>query len=265
MTTDDQTRKPARAKVLKGSKQPPVHVQGKPQEPGVKRAGKGWTSHSGGGKGTPAARPGGRGRIYPIQVVTTRWKDSRTGKFVKSPNDGTPLRLKVARPRAGAKDGMVITRTFKRDEATGMRVPVRYKVQYLEAREAHRRGELGTAELRALEDNLADGLMSEEGQAIMRQVEAAQHSQEMHAAHRSDKAKRAAVTRKAKTATRKHRSAAAIQSDHLKIQADLQAARLALKTARTSKSVEAKRRRIHTLTTKAAKVRKEAKAAGVSL
>ncbi|TDE85967.1 MULTISPECIES: hypothetical protein [Deinococcus] len=250
-----------------------LSLQGKAEEVGGRWR---WTGPVGGIKGgtvrrkgetRPAPKPGTASRRpaqpYPIQVVSTRWKDPRTGRFVRTPHEGRPLKLKVARPKT--TDGMIVTRIYKRDEATGLRVPVRYRVQYLEARAAHRRGELGAQELRELEQDLADGLLSEEGQAILAKVEAMRHSEEMGAAYRSDKAKRAAATRKANAARKKHRSGDAIRADHLKAQADLRVARERLQAARTERARQTYQTRVRNLNLKLGRLAKEAKAAGVTL
>lgn len=245
-------------------------IQGQAQEVGGRWK---WTGAAAGIKGgtvrrrgeprPPAAKAGAasrpRAHIYPIQVVTTRWKDSRTGRFTRSPKEATPLRLKIG--RASQTDGMIITRIHKTDEATGLRVPVRYKVQYLEARAAHGRGELGLKELRALETDIADGLLSEEGQAILAKVDALK----MGAAHRSDKATRAAATRKTTVATKKHRAASAIQTDHLKAQNDLKEAKRKMGAAKTAHTRHTYQTQVRNLNLKLGRLAKEAKAAGVRL
>ncbi|THF88482.1 hypothetical protein E7T09_04555 [Deinococcus sp. KSM4-11] len=204
-----------------------------------------------------ASRP--RAHIYPIQVVSTRWKDARTGRWVKTPKESTPLRLKVG--RASQQDGMVITKIHKRDEATGIRIPVRYRVQFLEARRAVARGELTQAQLRDLEQDIADGLLSEDGQKILEQIE----RQGLHSAYRSDQATRAAATRKAKVSTKKHRTATQIRTDHLKASNDLKAAQLKLGKAKTSKAQQTHRTRIRNLNLQLGRLVKEAKSAGVTL
>ncbi|WP_034383136.1 hypothetical protein [Deinococcus sp. YIM 77859] len=251
-----------------------LSIQGKAEEVGGRWR---WTGPVGGGlkggtvrrKGEkrPAAQPGAASRRpahpYPIQVVSTRWKDPRTGRFVRTPRDGQPLKLKVAAPKT--TEGMIVTRINRRDEATGLSLPLKYRVQYLEARAAHRRGELGAKELRELENDLADGLLTEEGQRILAKAEALRHSQEMGAAHRSDKAKRGAATRKAKAATRKHRSGDAIRADHLKALNDLNAARQRLQAARTEQARRTHQTRVRNLNLKLGRLAKEAKDAGVTL
>lgn len=237
-----------------------------------------WTGPLGGGikggkvrrkgeKRPAPARPAAASRRpahpYPIEVVSTRWKDPRTGRFVRTPQGAQPLRLRVARPKT--TEGMIVTRVHRRDEATGLRVPVKYRVQYLEARQAHRRGELGAKELRELEQDIADGLLSEEGQKILAKVEALRHSEEMGAAHRSDQARRGAATRKAKAASKTHRPASAIRGDHLKAQNDLRDAQARLDKARTAKARQTHQTRVRNLNLKLGRLVKEAKDAGVRL
>ncbi len=208
--------------------------------------------------------------IYPIKIVTTRWKDRRTGLFVKTPDNQVPLKLRVHKPRTGTgeAEGLHVIRQYRTDPLSGERVPVKFSVRFPEARAAYKRGELGKAELDALERDLADGLLSAEGQKILERAERVRHSHEMSAAFRSDRAKRSATTRaraRASGIPPKRRHVDAIRTDWLKVQAALEATRTAHLKARTPASAAKHKTRERSLITRRDKLRTEAKQAGVRL
>jgi len=176
--------------------------------------------------------------------------------------------VKRAKVESGEAEGLHVVRQYRTDPISGERVPVKFSVRFPEARAAYRRGELGKAELDELERDLADGLLSAEGQKIMERAERAREAHELAAAYRSDRAKRGAATRARKRAAStppKRHNVASIQRDWLKVEADLEATRIKHLKARTPNSAANHKAKERHLLNRRDKILKLAKAAGVRL
>lgn len=245
------TPKASRAKAKKGSKKPPVMVQGRPQVAGageVKRKGKGWTAKRGAGKGTAAP--------YPVKVCSTRFKDPETGRWARTPKDVKAATTSRARTRKGKTEGGLILMRKKVDgEVLGARVvdPT--------MRAAQRRGKVTKAQVREHERGLSGDLLAHSNPRLAASVD----SERMHAAHNSDKAKRGAATRKAKAKLKKHRPEASIRADALKLRGNLAEVRRKLSVASTPRQKETLRKREANLREKQRKLERESKAAGFNL
>lgn len=239
----DATPKPSRAKAVKGSKKPPVHVKGKPKVGETKRKGKGWTAKQGTGKGTEAS--------YPVKVCSTRYKSSKSGRFVKTPKDAPA----PGKARKGKVGGLVLVRGVQEGEVLSA------KVINSDMRNAQRRGKLTKAQVREEERNLSDELLAQSNPRLAASID----NDRMRQSHQSDKAKRGAATRKRNAATKKHRPASAIKADHLKATADLAATKAKLGKATAPQARATHQTRIRNLNLKLGRLQKEAKAAGVTL
>ncbi|GGB80437.1 hypothetical protein [Deinococcus soli (ex Cha et al. 2016)] len=234
---------PGRAKVRMESKDPRVLVQGTPAVEGKTGSGRNWTRK---GRTTRAAQP------YPVKVCQTQYRDPTTGRIAPNPNKARPAGR--AQLRKGTADGglILINRTVDR-EVMGS------KVIDTGMRAAQRRGKVRKADVRDHEKELSRDLLRHKNPQLADSVDL----ERMHEAHRSDKARRGAATRKVRARTRKHRPEAAIRADVLKVQADLKEVRRKLSVAITIKQNETLRKRERNLVAKAAKLRREEKAAGL--
>lgn len=154
------------------------------------------------GKGFSVVRPEAGQRQkgkYPVQTVATRWKDAESGQWTSPPAGEQPTRKRAA-------GGVILTR--RRDDhgdVTGARVI------HGDARRAQRAGKMKKAQVRELEKDLSRDYL----EAVNPAAAEALHLERMHEAHRSSKAKRAAVTRK-KAPAKKHRAPDLIRRDLLR-------------------------------------------------
>ena len=212
---------------------------------------------------------------HPVQVKICRtvWRDSRSGQFLANPEKAAksefkrvPLDLSASariRRLQGRHDvdDLQVTRVWGRDEY-GSRVLKSLTVRWPEARAAHRRGELTAAQLRVMEQDVASDLFDQESA----QAQEHAHRYAMHAAHNSDKAKRAAATRSKGFSRRpKARTADQIRADHLEATRKRAEAERQLVAAKTDARRNTLRVRVRRADAQLGKLSKEARAAGVRL